>query len=342
MQKAADIREQVNRLGSSVQDTLGSTGRNVGEWFQALSPETKATLLRGLVGAGVGAAGLGGASALIPRDPEEQEPAISPALLGALLGGLGGAGLPLAGRLLSGDFKFPGESGKGVVGTVSDAAINPMVHHPALTAGLAGGGYMALGRGNLPVLQEAWGRARHAPTRGEVLRTAFKEAPEVGLEGLKRDLAAIPTDPAGMLRRREIGAKLRTAIEDARNRITAKLPTEPRVPTPLRPSGTVGRRPSVGRRVMHGGEEAIYRARKATGIDRHATQLENLVRRLRRTLSPALLHETASVAGSAAKGTAAGAEAAAKRIGRIRGGAAAAVALPIGGVLLDRYLQGRA
>lgn len=68
---------------------------------QALSPQVKDMLLRGGIGAGIGALGAGAATHFATPEDEEGKRDHTSAILAALAGGVGGAGLGVLGHHLS-------------------------------------------------------------------------------------------------------------------------------------------------------------------------------------------------------------------------------------------------
>jgi hypothetical protein len=124
---------------AGIMDTIGERAADAGaglkDWYGSISPDVKKSLLGGLIGAGTGAAALGGLAAATPQDPENKKSITRQALLGAILGGTSGAALPAGLGILGSGVRFGGEGGKPVGSRIADrAVIEPAMRHPALLA----------------------------------------------------------------------------------------------------------------------------------------------------------------------------------------------------------------
>lgn len=119
-------------------------GADIADWYQSLSPTVRDAAIRGLIGSALGAGTLGGVSAATSTGSNQGRRVIGNALMGALLGGVGAAGIPLGMGMISGKTRLPGEKGKPLISRGIDLLGQPFTTHPATTAGLGVGGYMAM------------------------------------------------------------------------------------------------------------------------------------------------------------------------------------------------------
>lgn len=154
MEKNADLLETLRRTGSDLGERARGAGKNIGAWYEALGPETRNMLLRGLAGGAAGGLITGGLASRIPRDPEHRTGVVGPALLGALLGGGTAAAMPAGLKLLKGQVKFPSEKRRSVTSRALDPLARFTVRHPAAIAGGIGATALA-GRGQKD-LAKAW------------------------------------------------------------------------------------------------------------------------------------------------------------------------------------------
>jgi hypothetical protein len=138
---AQDIMEALRRVGSTVKDTASDAGDSIKDWYQALNPEARDAVIRGLIGAGTGAALTGGIAAMTPHDRERKGGVLSSALTGAVLGGGAAAGLPAGLKMLGGGIKLPGEKGPNPLTRTTEALGQPFVKNPATTAAGAFAGW---------------------------------------------------------------------------------------------------------------------------------------------------------------------------------------------------------
>ena len=118
-------------------------GADITNWYQSLDPEVRNAAIRGLIGSALGAGTLGGVSAAISTDGHKTRRVVNNALMGALLGGVGAAGVPAGLNMIRGKTRFPGEHNKPLIGRGIDMVGQPFTTHPATTAGMLGGGYVA-------------------------------------------------------------------------------------------------------------------------------------------------------------------------------------------------------
>jgi len=136
MKKVADLQDMIQRAGSTIGSGAHDAGDSIKNWYNSIDPETKKTLLQGLVGAGLGAAATGGMAAATPADPDEKHHVTGPAALGALLGGVAGAGIPYGAKMLSGAVGLPGLHDRKPAGASAlDMVAYPITAHPGLVAG---------------------------------------------------------------------------------------------------------------------------------------------------------------------------------------------------------------
>ena len=138
---AQDFMESMRRGVSQVPGMASQAGGSIKNWYQNLNPEARNAVIRGLMGAGIGAGVTGGLAALSPHDPEEKRPVMGPALLGALMGGTAGAGIPYGLKLLSNKVQFPGEKSRPVGASLVDRLAGSIVSNPGKAIGGAAGGY---------------------------------------------------------------------------------------------------------------------------------------------------------------------------------------------------------
>lgn len=165
--KAQDILEQVRHGLSKVPGKVSDAGGAIKSWYENLNPDMKNTVMRGLLGAGVGGALTGGIAAMGKHDPEQKNPVMGPALLGALMGGVAGAGIPYGLKLLSNNVQFPGEEGRPGGAGILESLGKPFVTNPATTIGGAAG---------VGVLNRAMGYTKgdkEKPPEGLPLRKAW-------------------------------------------------------------------------------------------------------------------------------------------------------------------------
>ena len=153
MIKQAELTAALNKPVKS------AAGNAIGKWFRDLSPDVKNTLLRGSVGASLGAAATGGVAALTPHDREDRHAVRNQALLGAILGGTGAAALPLGGRLLGSGIRLQGESHKPIGARAIDTGLGAVARHPFSIALPAAAAYHA---------KDSLGALRYAMTHEKV------------------------------------------------------------------------------------------------------------------------------------------------------------------------------
>jgi len=133
----------MRRGAGKVQDAGTGALSNIVRWWSGLSPDTKSALKRGLIGAGVGAATLGGISALTPKDPESRRGVAGPAMLGAVLGGGTAAGLPYGAKMLTGGLQLPRERQTSMLSRAGDTLARGGARNIGKTVGVGAGGYFA-------------------------------------------------------------------------------------------------------------------------------------------------------------------------------------------------------
>jgi hypothetical protein len=174
MKKEADLLETINRLGTSAGAGLSSAGRSISDWYQGLDPTVRGTLLRGLIGAGIGGTITGGLAAATPRDPERRGGVMGKALLGALLGGGAAAGLPLGLKLLGSGIRFGNEDKRSLLTKGTDTVLYPFMARPATTGlGVAAGWHAR------QPLGELLNAVRQNPkTPWSAVRNAYKAMPK--------------------------------------------------------------------------------------------------------------------------------------------------------------------
>jgi len=145
---AQDFMESMRRGVSQVPGMASQAGGAIKDWYKNLNPDARNAVMRGLMGAGIGAGVTGGLSALSPHDPEEKRPIMGPALIGALMGGGAAAGIPYGLKLLANKAQLPGEESRPLGANILEKATGPIFTHPATTAGaaLGGGALYAAGR----------------------------------------------------------------------------------------------------------------------------------------------------------------------------------------------------
>lgn len=191
VKSAQDIMEMLRRAGGAIKDTANNSGNSLAAWYQGLDPEVRNTLMRGLVGAGAGAALTGGISALTPRDPDEKGGILGSALTGAMLGGTAAAGLPIGLKMLKGDITFPQEKPKPVVDKATDALLAPFLRNAGMTAG----GVLSVGRFG-PRAVRAWEAARATPNFATVNPTKLRRLLAT-IRATPLSIAAIPASLVG-------------------------------------------------------------------------------------------------------------------------------------------------
>ena len=142
MNKAADLQDIIQRAGSTISSGAHDAGSNLREWYNGVDPEARKAMLRGLVGAGVGAAATGGMAAATPHDPDERHPVMGPALLGALMGGGAAAGIPYGLKMMAGETRLPGMADRKPAGAhAMDVLTYPLSNHLGATVGAGAGAY---------------------------------------------------------------------------------------------------------------------------------------------------------------------------------------------------------
>ena len=129
-------------------DKKSDANNTLSSWYNGINPEARQALLRGLIGAGAGAA-IGGGMSFRSRDPDATVAA--PAVLGALLGGTAAAGLPAGLRMMNGGITFNQKTHKPMVGRLGDSAVGTVVRHPAMTG-------LGLWTATRPRAVEVWGQ----------------------------------------------------------------------------------------------------------------------------------------------------------------------------------------
>jgi len=108
-----------------------------------MDPELRATILRGLLGAGAGATALGLSHALNPRDPDERGGIGRKALLGAILGGTGAVAIPTGLKMLGGGIQLPNEKRTGPMEGVISSGAGALARNYGAAAGGIGAGALA-------------------------------------------------------------------------------------------------------------------------------------------------------------------------------------------------------
>ena len=192
MEKSAqDIMETLRRVGSSVGDAAGSAGSSMADWYNNLNPEVRRAAIRGVLGAGAGAALTGGISAATPRDPDRRGGIMTPALTGAIMGGTAAAGLPAGLKMLGGDIRFPNERTRSRRTQAADAVLGPMIRRPATSAAAIMSG-MKYGPGVLERIEGATGVGNLSKDNIPKLLPRALAKTKAGVKAVPGSLKAIP------------------------------------------------------------------------------------------------------------------------------------------------------
>jgi hypothetical protein len=168
-------------------------GQQIAGAYNRIPEEVRATALRGLLGAGVGAGALGLTHALTPRDPDEESHLGRRMGLGALAGGGLAMAAPIGKDLLSGARTFINEQSKGPFESALGALGGAAGGHWGATLGGGTGAWMGLKalRNQLPMessLFRTWNSMSNAKMSPLIVRNLldrFRNMPGIvgGIHG---------------------------------------------------------------------------------------------------------------------------------------------------------------
>lgn len=137
----SDLLEQAKSTAAGVGAGAQAAGNSIKNWYGALNPDLKSTLMHGLAGAAIGGAATGGLASTIPEDRENPRAVVNQALLGAILGGTAGLGVSAGSKMLKGQLGLMKEDPQPLLGRATDAVTNTAISNALPLAGLGAGLY---------------------------------------------------------------------------------------------------------------------------------------------------------------------------------------------------------